>query len=85
MNILVAKIAVLAQEIGDRQVTPRDGKNGVLDAQLSALDTATVDGVPLNSRKRSMGYNHRASAVPANVNLFGACLLLPPRTAHRND
>ncbi|WP_210642066.1 hypothetical protein [Pseudomonas sp. Tri1] len=54
-NILAAKIAVLAQEIGDRQVTPRDGKNGVLDAQLSALDTATVDGVPLNSRKRSMG------------------------------
>jgi len=52
---LAAKIAVLAQEIGDRQVTPRDGKNGVLDAQLSALDTATVDGVPLNSRKRSMG------------------------------
>jgi hypothetical protein len=85
MNILVAKIAVLAQEIGDRQVTPRDGKNGVLDAQLSALDTATVDGVPLNSRKRSMGYTHRASAVSANVNLLGACPLLPPRTAHRND
>lgn len=54
-NILAAKIAVLAQEIGDRQVTPRDGKNGVLDAQLSALDTATVDGVPLNSGKRIMG------------------------------
>lgn len=53
-NTLAAKIAVLAQEIGDRQVTPYDGKNGVLDAQLSALDTATVDGVPPNNRKRSM-------------------------------
>lgn len=46
---------MLAQEIGDRQVTPRDGENGVLDAQLSALSTATVDGVLLDSGKRIMG------------------------------
>lgn len=46
---------MLAQEIGDRQVTPRDEKNGVLDAQVSALDTVTVDGVPLHSGKRIMG------------------------------
>jgi hypothetical protein len=31
-NILAAKIAMPAQEVGDRQVTPRYGKNGVLDA-----------------------------------------------------
>lgn len=46
---------MLAQEIGDRQVTPHDGKNGVLDAQLPALDATTVDGVPLNSGKSIMG------------------------------
>lgn len=54
-DIWAAKIAMLAQEIGDRQVTPRDGENGVLDAQLSALSTATVDGVLLDSGKRIMG------------------------------